>query len=522
MKNTCSGFYQPKNLIIKTFLMYMNRFTVHPSKILGTLTLLFCLGMTSTAPAQTHQSAPDSVNQTFDLEQAIKTALANNTQIKRSLLSVQNADQEVRKAWSNVMPEISASMNYTRNIEKPVFFFPQNPADPNSPITKITIGEDNDWQGGLSVSQTLFSGQAFVGISSSELFKAAQAEGMRATAQGIVTQTRITYYQALVAKERLRLVEAQMDRLRKALEDAKKLNEQGFTDDYAVLQLEVQLSNLEPQLTQARYNVKEALQELLDVMGLPVQIPLDIKGDLSAFDIQAQQTQDEANLSIKKIDKKTPFFFDKDTSALEQALDLRGDVRSLDIQRKLRGKQLDAQKSAYLPIVFAQYGLNWNAQQAGTPNFFGSEENRARFQTLTVGVQLPIFQGFSRNASLQQAQIQIKDAELQLAQTKRTANKEIFTAEQNVREALETSQALKKALNQAERGYERAQIRFQNGVGSQQELNDAELQLRQAEINYAQMVSGYLSAKAQYDQAIGQVPFVEEDVQEIKENIELK
>ncbi|NIT60421.1 MAG: TolC family protein, partial [Aliifodinibius sp.] len=50
--------------------------------------------------------------------------------------------------------------------------------------------------------------------------------------------------------------------------------------------------------------------------------------------------------------------------------------------------------------------------------------------------------------------------------------------------------------SQAERGYERAKIRFQNGVGSQQELMDAELQLRQAEINYAQMVSGYLSAKA--------------------------
>lgn len=499
----------------------MRRLLAHPLKLSGVFILIIGIGFTSLSSAQSQQITTDTLNETIDLKQAIKIALANNTQIKRSLLSVRNADQEVRKAWSSVMPEVSASMNYTRNLEKPVFFFPDFD-NPNGPLQKITVGEDNDWRGGLSVTQTLFNGQAFVGISSSELFKAAQSEGMRATAQGIVTQTRIIYYQALVAKERLRLVQAQVDRIRQSLEDTKKLYEQGFTDDYAILQLEVQLSNVEPQLTQAEYDVKQALQELLDVMGLPVQIPIDIKGDLSQFNIEASEANNLSNATIKEIDKITPLVLDKDTAFVNTALDFRGDIRSLDIQRKLRGKQFDAQKSTFLPTIFAQYGLNWNAQEAGAPTFFGTDQNRARIQTLAVGIQLPIFQGFRRNASLQQAKIQIKDAELQLNQAKQTANKEIFTAKQNVLQALETSGALQKALSQSQLGYERAQIRYQNGVGSQQELMDAELQLRQAEINYAQMVSGYLSAKAQYDQAIGQVPFVSTDIQEIKENIELK
>ncbi|MEX0844965.1 MAG: TolC family protein [Balneolaceae bacterium] len=514
-------------LFNKTDQIHMKRKYAHPLKGIGILMIIFCTGLFSTqSKAQDINQAEDTLTQTLDIEQAIQISLANNTQMKRSLLSVRDADQQIRTAWSNVMPSVAANANYTRNLEVPVNFIPaiifdQN-ADPDE-LIPVAFGTDNNWQGGFSVSQTLFSGQAFVGISSSELYQTAQTESMRATAQGIVTQTRITYYQALVAKEQYRLISTQIDRIKKNLDDIKKLYEQGFTDEYAVMQLEVQLSNLEPQLTRSAFAVDNALQELLDVMGLPIQLSIDIKGNLSEFNIYDTEAKIEENKSLKKIDKLTPLNLQDDENALtQQALDLRGDIRILDIQRQLRGKQLDAQKSLYLPNIVASYNLQWSAAQAGTPVVFGTEETRARSQTLMLGVQLPIFQGFRRDAAVQQAKIQVKDSELQLYQAKQTANKEIFSARQGVKQALQTSDALIKAINQANRGYERAVVRYQNGVGSQQEVTDAELQLREAESNYAQMVSGYLSAKAQYDLAIGQVPFIGQDIQEIKENIELK
>ncbi len=491
----------------------------------GIFILIFSLGFTIYSQAQDASDFEVSQTQTLDLKQAIQISLANNTQMKRSLLSVRDADQQVRNAWSSVMPEVSASANYTRNLEVPVNFIPAIIFDPNAnpdDLIPVAFGTDNNWQGGFTVSQTIFSGQAFVGISSSELYKAAQSEGMRATAQGIVTQTRVTYYQALAAKEQLRLVKTQINRIKENLEDTRKLFEQGFTDDYAILQLEVQLSNLEPQLTQAEFAVDEALRNLLDVMGLPVQLSIDIKGNLSDYKIDENSVADPENKELHEVDSMTPLVLSTDSAEIEQAFELRGDLRVLDIQKQLQGKQLDAQRSAYLPTVFANYGLNWTASQRGKPVFFGTEQTRARSQTLTLGIQLPIFQGFSRDAAIQRSKIQIKDTELQMYQAEQTANKEIYNAKQGVRQALKTSDALMKALKQAELGYERSLIRYRNGVGSQQEVTDAELQLRQAEINYAQMVSGYLSAKAQYDQAIGEVPFVGQDIQDIKETIELK
>ena len=478
--------------------------------------------LSTIASAQDRPVEPDTLARTFNLEQAIQTALANNTDMKRALLDLRSADQDVRSAWGTVMPQVSSNLSYTRNLEIPVQFVPAEIFGGTAgELTPISFGTDNNWVGGLSVSQTLFSGQAFVGISSSELFKAAQSENLRAVSQGIVTQTRIAYYGALAARESLNLIQAQADRIRQNLEDTRKRAEQGFVDDYAVLQLEVQLGNIEPQITRAEFAVESSLRDLLDTMGLPVQLNIDIVGNLATFNIDRTGVSDPENESIKTVDSMVPRQIESDSLFTEKAMQLRGDLRVLQIQKELQGKQLDAQQSRYLPNISANYNLQWNASQSGQPVFFGNEMQRARSQTVSVGVQIPIFQGFQRSAAIQKAKIDVKDAELQQFQARQSANKEILSAAQGVREALLTSEAIRDVRDQAERGYERALTRYQNGLGSQQEINDANLQLQEAEINYAQTVSNYLIAKARYDQAIGRVPFVGEDVSDIQEKISI-
>lgn len=497
--------------------------TLSLARALLIINLAAVFGFTSTVHAQV--PVTDNEVPSIDLSQAISIALANNTQMKRALLAIHDADQQVRTAWSGVMPEIAANLNYTRNLEVPVNFLPEiifNPAgDPNN-LIPIAFGTDNNWNGGFSASQTLFNGKAFVGISSAEIYKTAQSENLRATAQGIVTGTRVAYYQVLIAKEQQRLAQSQFDRITDNLSDTKKLFEQGFTDDYALLQLEVQLSNLEPQLTSADFAVEKAKRELLDILGLPLHLPFNVVGNLKTYNIFSQTADNPENTSIKEVDLLTPIQLETDSLFSEYTLGLRGDLRILESQKKLQGKNLIAKKSEYLPSLTASYGLNWTAAQAGTPVFFGTSSQRARSQVIMLGLSLPIFQGFTRDASIQMTKIQIKDLELQEHQAEQTATKEIIASQEAIKEAYQTSSARKKALELAKTGYERALIRFKNGLSSQQEINDADLQLRQAEVNYSQMVFTYLISKAQYDQAIGQVPFVGQDVQTIKENIELK
>lgn len=498
------------------------------AKILLLAALLFTMlsGPASQIAIAQKAEAVDSLKQQtgrIDLTQAIQIAMANNTDIQRALLSVKDADQEVRTAWSEVYPQVTASADYIRNLEVPVNFIPEvvfNPdGDPNN-LIPVAFGTDNDWAGGVTVSQTLFDGQAFVGINSSKLFKTAQAETLRTTAQQIVTQTRLAYYQVLIAQEQVKLQQDQINRIQENLSDARAQLEQGFVDDYAVLQLEVQLSNLQPQLTQAAYDVDEAKRNLLDAMGLPVKLRLEPKGSLNAFDIRSQTTNEPANSALKQVDTMTPLNIRADSLMIDEAMKYRGDLRVLDVQKQLQEKQIKANRSEYLPTLSASYSLRYNASQSGQPVFFGTGESRARSQTVMLSLSVPIFEGFRRDATVEQAKIQLRDLELLEYQLKQDAQQEITAAEEDIKEVYETTTARRKALEQATRGYDRALLRFRNGLGSQQEVTDAQLQLREAELNYAQNVFAYLSAKARYDQAIGLVPFVDQNPEAVKKDIQ--
>lgn len=457
----------------------------------------------------TAQIKSDSLLQGAELtlENAIQVAVANNPQVNRALLSVKDADELVDIAYSEVYPNISSSLNYTRNFEVPVQFVPGElfGGDPGTFIP-VAFGTDNNWQGGVTVTQNIFRGEVFVGLSTSTIYKTVQSENLRATTQQVITQARTAYYRVLIAREQLRLQEAQINRLEQNLRENKSRQQAGLVDEYSVLQLEVQLSNQQPQLIEAQYAVDEAYRDLKVALGLPLEINFKVKGDLNTFDIASQKAVSAENEQIKKVDQMNPFSFEKRNNDWSNYLDYRGDLRVLEARLNLNEKEIQAVKSRFLPTVTASYNLQWSSAESGTPTFF---ENSSRFQTLGINVSLPLFEGFARISDVQRAQIARKDIEIQQRAAKLEAENEIASAAEDLNKAFETAEARKKALVQAEEGYERALRRLETGVGSQLEVTEAELQVRQAEVNYALMVFEYLSAKAQYDLATGKVPFVD-------------
>ena len=252
---------------------------------------------------------------TLSLDEAINIAMANNPQLRRAVYSIDDADELVKIAYSEIYPDISASMNYTRNVEIPVnfipetFFDPQN-GDPNK-LVPVAFGTDNNWQGGFTVSQTLFRGETIIGLSTSTIFKKVQEEAYRATAQQVVTQTRVAYYSVLVAMEQLRLQESQISRLEQNLNENEKRQQAGLVDEYDVLRLKVQLSNQKPQLVDAQYALEEAYRNLKVVLGISLGIEFEVEGQLNQFDILSPDASVKENEKLKKIDQINPFKFQK-------------------------------------------------------------------------------------------------------------------------------------------------------------------------------------------------------------------
>ncbi len=444
------------------------------------------------------------------LTEAIQLSLANNPDINRALLATKDSDQLVKIAYSEIYPEITSSINYTRNVEIPVTFVPGEffGGQPGT-LIPVEFGTDNNWQGGFTVNQTLFRGETIIGLSSATIFRTVQLENFRSVSQQIVTQTRIAYYQVLVAKEQLRLQQAQIDRLEQNLNENERRRDAGLIDEYAVLQIQVQLNNQRPLLIEAEYAVLEAYRNLKLVLGLPYQLEFEVIGDLNEFDILAEGSSNGSNDDLKKIDQLNPFNYQEELISGDILARNRGDMRVLDAQLNLKNQEITAVRSRFLPTVSATYNLQWSAAEPDAPNFF---ENEVRFQTLGFNVSLPLFEGFSRNADVQRVLIERKDLNEQYRAATLNAQNEVASSSEDISMAFETANARKIALEQAQEGYERAQLRFENGLGSQIEVTEAEVQVRQAEVNYAVMVFNYLTAKAQYDLATGIVPFVDTDI----------
>ncbi len=471
----------------------------------GALFLFFIFTIPNTTKAQ--QNIELITDFELTLSEAIEIALANNPEINRALLATKDSDQVVKIAYSEIFPKISSSVSYTRNIEIPVTFVPGEIAgDTTGNLIPVKFGADNNWQGGFSINQTLFRGETIIGLSSATIFRTVQLENYRAISQQIVTQTRIAYYQTLVAKEQLRLQKAQIERLEQNLSENERRKDIGLIDEYGVLQIKVQLSNQRPMLIEAEYAVLEAYRNLKLVLGLPYQLEFEVKGNLNLYDILPSSEVDLTNQEIQRVDQANPFSYQKEMLDNNVLAQYRGDIRILEAQKNLKDKEITAIKSRFLPSINAIYNLQWSASEPNEPNFF---QDKVRFQTFGINLSLPLFEGFSRVADVQRVLIERKDLDEQHRATILKAQNEVASSSEDLNKAFETASARKLALEQANEGYNRARLRLENGLGSQIEVTEAGLQVRQAEVNYAVMVFNYLTAKAEYDLATGRVPFID-------------
>jgi outer membrane protein len=153
--------------------------------------------------------------------------------------------------------------------------------------------------------------------------------------------------------------------------------------------------------------------------------------------------------------------------------------------------------------LFGTYGIN--AQQSGSPVFFGDGAQRAYGRQVGVQVSMPLFSGMQRPARTAQQRLVIEQVRTQRALLEDQVEHQVNSFIDQVEEARARARAQRLAVQQARRGFEIATLQYREGISSALELTDAEGALRQSEFNYAEAVHDYLVARARLDEATGNV-----------------
>ena len=483
--------------------------------------LVAALAVSTTAVGPLDAQAPgrralagQSPERVMGIEGLARSALDTNRDLVAAREEYVTSQEQVSEAWGNVMPTVDFDASYTRNISPTVNFLPARFfGDPNAgpdEYVAVQFGADNTYSSTIAVEQPLFRAGVMVALGAANRFEALQEEVVRGRAQAVVTQVRVSYYQLLLAQEQVRLTSNSVDRVRHSLKETQALNRAGLASDYDVLRLEVELANLEPNLRRAENAVLQARRQLAIQANLEDHDALRVTGTLAEMDLASLEANSPENREILGFVGFERAELEAADEAVGRATELRSDLRQLELTEDLRHTEMRLEQAEYLPDVtlFGSYVIS--AQNNGGPTWFGSGSGqRAYSRFVGLRVSLPIFQGFRRDARIDQKRAALRQAQAQTSQGVDMARSEVRTILEGAEEAFLRADGQRLAVQQARRGYEIASAQYREGLGSQLELTDAEVALRQSEFNYAQAVYDYLVARAQLDESVGRVPMVD-------------
>ncbi len=478
-------------------------------------------GQESGPAAGAGQESTGSQEEVFlTLREAVGIALSDGRDLREARYGLEVAEEQVSEAWGSVFPRVDLSASYTRNLAVPAAFLPKIIFDPDADpdeLIPVRFGADNIWNLNLALDQPLFDARAFIGVGTAGRFKNLQEEMVRGRSQQVVTRVRIAYYDLLLAQEQHRLIDNSVRRVRESLAETRALNRAGLASEYDVLRLEVELANLEPNLRRAENAMAQSRRQLGVELSLDDLDAVRVAGSLATMDLEDLESNDPDNRAILAFNSVTRDNFQDRSQVLQFAQESRSDIRQLELTEDLRQAELRIEQVEYLPTVsvFGTYGIN--AQQNGDPDFFANPDLRAYTRQIGLEVSVPVFTGFQRDARIDQKRAALRQAETQTYLVRDQVTSQVSSLLDLAQEARLRSEAQRLAVTQAQRGFEIARAQYREGLGSQLELTDAEVALRQSEFNYAQAVYDYLAARAQLDEAAGRVPAVDVPLQFVTE-----
>lgn len=423
--------------------------------------------------------AQESQKIVLTLDKAISIALEQNRDVLIAGEDRSRADEQIAEARSGAFPQLSFSAQYVRNLKVPVLFLPPGPLFGNTTELAFPIGSNNSYQGGLTLTQALYSHQVNVALDIANTYKNLSDAGYMSTKQSVVLQVKKAFYGVLLMQKLVDANRQELDMVKANYENVQALYNHGQAAEFDLLRAEVQVANTEPVVISTENSLILAVNGLKSLLSIPLDSNVVIEGDF--------------------------MFKEVPRSVLDQgardAMTSNPSLQQLAFQETMLDQNISVERSGYFPSVFAFGSYEWQTQD----NTF-QVSNYLWAKMLSIGLTLSwdIFDGFRTPARVEQAKIDLKKVQYTLLKAEEGVTIQIQSARLRMDEAKRRIEGQEKNIEQAKKAVSIAETRYKNGVGTQLELLDAQVAMTLAQTNYAQAIYDYLVAKADWDFAVGQ------------------
>ena len=424
--------------------------------------LKFLLALLSAMFAATQFVSAELIE--LNLDDCIDLALKNNRTIEQSAELRENAKWVLKRyrratgpslTWTSAVNKIGGKDYETRRAN----------SDSN-----YKHAFDNT----LRFSYPLYSGgKNENNIASAELNLNSADLNLENTKQQVVLDTTSAYYDVLRNKNLITVKENTVNLLQKHLDQVTSKFQIGVVPGSDILSSKVQLANAVQSLVTTQNDYDNALATLSNLIGLPISDDLLIKNTMSYQKI-AVNLQDCTDYAFK----------------------YRPDGISALYAVKKAEKDIAVVKSNRLPQVNAQVSRTFNGEKV-----FDNDHN----DNWTAGLSISwnVFDNNVTSAQVQENEATLRRLQSVYEQTREKIELDVRKAYNNLIASEKNILTTQTAIKQAEEEYRIAQVKYDEGVGTNLEVMDAQEKFTEAQTNYFTALYNYNVSKAQLDKAMG-------------------
>lgn len=446
----------------------------------STLKSFFLIALAFWFPA--NSEAQNKENKTeFTLKEAIEYALLHNQNYLNAELDVKSAKYRNKEFIGIGLPQVSASADIKDYLSIPTSLIPAEffGGAPGT-FMPVKFGTKYNASYGISISQIIFNSDYIVGLdAANELVKLSEKNVLRNKVETHAVITK-AYYGSIISKERLKIIDANIDRIKKLFEDTKALNTAGFAEKLDVERIELTYNNLLAE--------KEKLERLVGLSEtlLKYQMGYDLANPITLTDVI------NADLMI-------------DIQSLEQeklSYESRPEYSILQSQQNINAIELRSKRGQYLPTLVA-YGSFQNQAQRTTFDIFNIDQPWFKIGLIGATLNVPIFNGGSKHYRVQQSKINLQKTGNSLDFLQRSIDVEVSNANIQFKNAYVALETQRKNKDLAKSIYDTSKIKYDTGVGSNLDVIYAQAAYREAEINFLGAVYDLIVAQVDYLKAKG-------------------
>lgn len=397
-------------------------------------------------------------------EEALSLTLENNFGIQMTRNSSAIAKNNSALLNTGYLPTLSATGGANYNTSNSEIGFPGQQLEDGSPRPNLNLDnqETQRFNGGLNFNYTLFDGlgRKYTYKRLKEQFALSELQ-LRETIEQTILQLFSVYFNVARLKETTANLEQTLAVSKQRQKRAESAFNFGQTNKLAVLNAQVDVTNDSISLLQIKQELSNAKRDLNLIMNQPIETELDVETALTFVpEIQIEQWLETAT---------------------------ENNVRLLQQQRnqQINAYDLKVSQSGYLPTLGLVGSYGWNLSQNPASAFFPGTTNTTLSLGIGASLSWNLFDGGRTLTQVKNAKIAVENQNLQEQEIQLTFERDLANAQQNYENAVKIYLIQQKQVETGTYNFERSQAQYALGSITAIEFRQAQINLRNAQIQRA-------------------------------------